>query len=404
MRMVINMLQVELSESLNTFYYATEIPVAVLKKGRVEQAYPEPFQTVETFLSGEKLLHLPYSMHEYSTAQYVTSEYGEQFILYVLDDTDTVAAGPVRTEPMGSRALKSILRDKEISIQLKPTLEHYYQGIKEISSQTYYYCGKLLSLLFSSGNLKPIEKSRPMDNNIGFIQQYFQNTYKNREKMFTHPPYFLERRLVNQIKTCDERGALSTLNEINMLNRAVLAADPLRSLKNSIICSCTFFTRAVIDSGVFPDVAFTYSDTFIQKIEQMTTAAEVRDYEQVIVREFVGLLKKNDSTKYSIPVFNAMQYIINHLSQKLSLSEIARHAYVHPNYLSGLFKKETGSSVTDFITKNRIEESTYFVAYTDYEISDISNFYHFCNQSYFSTLFKRYLSVSPYEYRKQHRK
>lgn len=402
--MVMNMIQIDLTKNMNLFYYTTLVPVAVLKNGQLERSYPGDLQTAENLITGTTDFHVSYGMQEYSTVQYVASDYREEFIIYVLDDTYTLVAGPVLTEPMLSGTLDNILQSRMISLKLKPKLERYYKTTKQISPQTYYYCGKLISLLFSAGNLKAVEQERPIDHKVGFIQEYFRNTYKNREKMFTHPPYFLEKRLVNQIKTCDESGALSTLNEINMLNRAILAHDPLRSLKNSIICSCTFFTRAVIDSGVFPDVAFTYSDTFIQEIEKMTAISEVRNFEKEIVRQFVKLVRENNSKKYSAPVFRAMQYIINNLSQKLSLAEIAKHAYVHPNYLSGLFKKETGCSITDFITRHRIEESAYFVAYTDYEIADISNFYHFCNQSYYSTLFKRYLSVSPNDYRKEHRR
>ncbi|MCI1966280.1 MAG: AraC family transcriptional regulator [Oscillospiraceae bacterium] len=398
------MFQIDLTENLHTFFYATEIPVIVLKNGKIERSLPESFQTAQTVAGGKAEFCVNYNRMDYNAVQYITSSYGERFLIYVIDDTCTVAAGPVLTEPMRSGALDHLLQNKKISIKLKPRLEQYYNGLKLVSSQTYYYCGKLVSRLFSYGNLKASKEVSPMEYQVGFIQNYFQNTYRNREKMFTHPPYFLEKRLVKQIQTCDEKGALSTLNEINMLNRAVLSSDSMRSLKNSIICSCTFFTRAVIDAGVFPDIAFTYSDTFIQEIEKMNTMAEVRNYEQEIVRKFVKLVRENNSKDYSIPVFNAMQYLINNLSQKLSLAEIAKHAYVHPNYLSGLFKKETGCSITEFISRQRIEESTYFVAYTDFEIADISNFYHFCNQSYFSTLFKRYLSVSPNDYRKRHKK
>jgi len=193
------------------------------------------------------------------------------------------------------------------------------------------------------------------------------------------------------------------LDEINLLSRATLAKDPLRSMKDSIICSCAFFTRAVIEAGVFPDIAFTYSDTFIQQIEKMDSLAEVSRYERNILAEFIKLTKENASAKYSRVILSAMQYINDNLTLKLSLSDIAKHAYVHPNYLSSIFKKEVGCSLTDYIARRRIEESTYFVAYTDFEIADIANFYHFCNQSYYITTFKRFLSVSPNEYRNSDR-
>lgn len=397
------MLQFNVSESLNTFFYATGLPIGILKNGYPEQFLPEDTRTAEELVTGEATVHVAYSPGEYSTVQYLSGEYGELFIFYVLDDTYAVMAGPFLTEPMRAGTIVNLIQNKKIPIKLKPKLEAHYRSLKIISAQTYYYCGKLFSLLFGSRNLEAPAEQQSVGHEVRFIQEYFQNTYKNREKMFTHPPYFLEKKLTHQIKTCDQDGALNTLREINLLNRAVLSREPLRSLKDSIICSCTFFTRAVIDAGVFPDIAFTYSDTFIQEIEKMNSTAEVRSYEQEILRQFIGLVKENSSAKYSRPVFDAMQYANNNLTQKLNLADIARHAYVHPNYLSSLFKKETGASLTDFIARRRIEESTYFVAYTDYEIADIASFYHFCNQSYYCTIFKRYLAVSPNDYRNRFR-
>ncbi len=393
------MLQYDLSEPINTFHYATQLPICILKNGSLDQSLPEHFMTAEKLITGESALHVAYSPQEYNTVQYLASDYEELFIFYVLDDSFVVTVGPFLTEPVRSGAIVNLIQNKKIPIKLKPKLESYYQNLKVVSSQTYYYCGKLISVLFGSKNVETPAEQRPVGHEISFIQEYFQNTYKNREKMFTHPPYFLEKKLINQIAICDQDGALNTLKEINLLNRAVLTKDPLRSLKDSIICSCTFFTRAVIEAGVFPDIAFTYSDTFIEEIEKMNGISEVRSYEQEILKQFIKLVRENTSAKYSRPIFDAMQYINNNLTQKLNLADIAKHAYVHPNYLSSIFKKETGCSITNFITRHRIEESTYFVAFTDYEIADIASFYHFCNQSYYCTLFKRYLSVSPNDYR-----
>lgn len=393
------MLQFDLSEQMNMFFFATGIPVSVLKNGRVEKSLPEPFLSAALTVTGKPEPAVAYGPQEYGTAQYLSSEYGELFIFYVLNDTLVIAAGPFLTEPVRGGTVAALIRKEKIPIRLKPKLEAHYRSLKIVSPQTCYYCGRLISLLFGPGKVKAPAEQRPVGHEISFIQEYFQNTYKNREKLFTHPPYFLEKRLIGQIKICDEDGALGTLREINLLSRAVLARDPLRSLKNSIICSCTFFTRAAIEAGALPDIAFTYSDTFIQEIEKMSGLSEVRSFEQEILKQFISLVRQGVSEKYSRPVFDAMQYINNNLTQELPLREIAKHAFVHPNYLSSLFKKETGSSVTDFISRRRIEESTYFVAYTDYEIADIAAFYHFCNQSYFCTLFKRRLSVSPNEYR-----
>jgi YesN/AraC family two-component response regulator len=94
-----------------------------------------------------------------------------------------------------------------------------------------------------------------------------------------------------------------------------------------------------------------------------------------------------------------MTYIMNHLSEKLTLHVIAENVYVHPNYLSALFKKEVGITLFQYILKRRIEESTYFLKYSNESIADIAAFYQFCNQSYYIKIFNTYMHTSPHAYR-----
>ncbi len=397
------MLQYDLTEPMKVFYYSTRLPVWLLKNGEAESSLPERAETAGRIVTGREGPHVRYDPHAYGTVQYLSSGYGELFAVLVLDDTFVAAAGPLLTEPMHSGAVANMVRAQRLPVRLKARLEAYFGGVERVSAQTYYYCGKVLSALFARGAAAPKAGPRPAARGDGFTRDYFRNTLRNRETMFTHPPFFLEQKLSGQIGIGDLDGALDTLREINLLSRAVLAKDPLRSLKDSIICSCAFFTRAAIAAGVFPDTAFTASDTFIQKIEEMNGTAQVRGYEEEMLREFVRLTKERASAKYSRPVFDALQYIDNNLTEDLKLAGVAKHAFVHPNYLSSLFKKEVGVPMAEYIARRRVEESSYFVACTDDEIADIANFYHFCSQSYYGTVFKKVLSVSPREYRRSAR-
>lgn len=398
------MYEFDLINPAKTFHFTTGFSTIILQNGEIMRSFPENPSTAHFIISGKTDIHVNYSSNEYDMVQYLSNEYGECYVIYVVNSTFVIAAGPFLTKPMNSSDIVKLIQNSRISIKLKPKLEAHFQSIKLINAQTYFYCGKMISSLFSTKNISSALGRNEIGKEISFINDYFQNTYKNREKSFTHPPFFLEKKIVKQIMVCDVKGAIDTLQEINLLTRAVLAKDPIRSIKNSIICSCSFFTRAVIEAGVFPDIAFTYSDTFIQQIESMNTVSEVTNFELEMLRQFISLVEQKNATKYSRPVFNAMQYINNNLTQELHLDDIAKHSYVHPNYLSKIFKKEMGVSITDYISQRRVDESTYFVAYTDYEISDIASFYHFCNQSYYSTIFKRFLSVTPNEYRNNSRK
>ena len=217
---------------------------------------------------------------------------------------------------------------------------------------------------------------------------------------FVHPPYNLELELIKNIKACDRANAHAVLREINSLKRAVLSHDPLRSLKNSLIASATFYSRAIIEAGVDPDEAFTLCDNLILELESIQNLANLTDFEYAMLDRFIDLGISLSFSKFSKPIRQAMEYIHSRLTQKLTLSGVAAAAFMHPNYLSALFKKEAGVSVNAYILKKKIEDCAFCLKTTNRTISEIALSYHFCNQSYFTKVFKKYCGVTPEEYRK----
>ncbi len=225
-------------------------------------------------------------------------------------------------------------------------------------------------------------------------------SYYEDEQPIKHTPFYLEQKLINNITSGHLENALMDLKEINKNEKAVLADDPLRSAKNSIICSCTFFARAAINAGVSPEIAFTMSDQYIRRLELLETTAKVLAFEYEILTGYIKLVQTLLDNKYSNVVVLTMQFINSNLKKELSLNSIAEKVYVHPNYLSTVFKKETGKNVITFINEQRIKESSFYVARTDKSIPAIAYLYKFCNQSYYIKLFKEHYGVTPIQYRK----
>jgi AraC-like DNA-binding protein len=56
-------------------------------------------------------------------------------------------------------------------------------------------------------------------------------------------------------------------------------------------------------------------------------------------------------------------------------------------------------SITDYISMRKIQESTYFVQHKGYDIADIAMLYGFSGQSYYITVFKKFIGMTPGEYR-----
>jgi len=95
------------------------------------------------------------------------------------------------------------------------------------------------------------------------------------------------------------------------------------------------------------------------------------------------------------------QYINENIGeQRLSRVSIANRVYLNPDYLTRLFKKETGLSLTDYLQQHRIEYAKRLLLETNLTISEIALASGYSNFSYFSTVFKKMTKSNPVEYRK----
>lgn len=231
------------------------------------------------------------------------------------------------------------------------------------------------------------------------IDQFMSMRIHNKKSHHPHPSYLLEHQLLESITRKDMERASLLLKNINQITRQSCARRKLRSLKNSVISSCTLFTRAAIKGGVDPETAFQLNDTYLQKIEDLTSIQSIHQLEYSMLDDFIQTVKKADNLPYSPVINKAIIYLHEHILSELTLEEIAQACYVSPSYLSHLFKKEVGLSVVQFINEKRVEESKYFLLNTSTSIADIARLFQFCNQSYYTSVFKKYVNQTPKQYR-----
>ena len=231
-------------------------------------------------------------------------------------------------------------------------------------------------------------------------EQYYNSIYENRDEMFHHFPYSLEEKLTRAVINADVRAAKQAFKEISDSgSKSILATDSVRSAKNSVICSCALLARAAIQAGVSPEEAFSLSDAVIKHIEGFSTSLDVLKYEEDVLMMFLNLVKKGLHGTVSLTVRRAIAFIDSHLSEKLSISQIAVHAGVNKNYLSGLFHREMKMKLSDYITMRKVQESVYFLKYSEHTISDIAILYGFSDQSYYTLVFKKIMGKTPAAYR-----
>ena len=82
----------------------------------------------------------------------------------------------------------------------------------------------------------------------------------------------------------------------------------------------------------------------------------------------------------------------------ISLDDVANHVYLSTVHMSRLFKKETGKNLMDYINMVRIEKAKILLDTHRYKIYEIAEMVGFKDNHYFSTMFKKYVHMTPTEY------
>lgn len=390
----------------NTLYMLSksfDITVRLVISGNAEITIPDDSKTLpeiigETSWSGK----ISSGKKQLNIAQYLINKYSEQYICIQISADKEIWLGPVLSKKATDGFITETIRKYTLPINKKNLIAEHYRKLKNISDDRLYYMGKLTELLINIDNddydQNQLSKYNhiELDNTPTFLPRLF--SFENSQT-FEHPPYFLELEMVRLVTSGDVEGALKTMNKINTFSKAVLAKDPVRSYKNSLICDCTFLARAAISGGVPPDDAFMTSDKLICKIEETSSITQLEELEKRHLVEFAELVHSYNETYLSKPVRDVVDYVQKNLGSPLSLDILARVALVHKNYLANLFKKEMGQSPMKYVTIQRIEESKIFLRYTDEEILDIAMFYQFSSQSHFTQNFSKIVGMTPLQYR-----
>lgn len=98
---------------------------------------------------------------------------------------------------------------------------------------------------------------------------------------------------------------------------------------------------------------------------------------------------------------NIIHIIYNEYDQDLSLDVIADRLHYNPNYLSSVFKKETGENFGDFVQNHRLEVAKQWLRETNFSVKEIAERLRYRNPQNFIRFFKKKEQITPGEYRKK---
>ncbi|MBL8994174.1 MAG: helix-turn-helix domain-containing protein [Spirochaetia bacterium] len=100
-------------------------------------------------------------------------------------------------------------------------------------------------------------------------------------------------------------------------------------------------------------------------------------------------------------LFDALRYIQEHFSEKISVGKIAGHYGISKTYFSTLFNRLVGKNINEYVNDYRIARARELLAETRLPVSAIASETGFDNVSHFNFVFKKLERLAPGEYRKR---
>ncbi|MFA9375976.1 MAG: AraC family transcriptional regulator [Lachnotalea sp.] len=241
--------------------------------------------------------------------------------------------------------------------------------------------------------------SNSYESNIEFALE--TEIFMNRELEKSHGKYIDELRFHNLVKNgeVDKLKIALKLQTTKTIGR--MSKNPLRQQMYLFVARTTLTTRFAIEGGLCEEDAYYLSDIYIQKADACVSSDAIWNLAETMILDFTHKVQlARQSPAVSTQIESIVDYIFNHLHTKITLDELASHAGFTPTYLSYLFKKETGLTLTEFMQKKRVTEAQNLLRYSDYSIAEISQYLCFCSQSHFTSIFKNYTNMTPAQYRK----
>lgn len=112
-------------------------------------------------------------------------------------------------------------------------------------------------------------------------------------------------------------------------------------------------------------------------------------------------IKEQSASELSDMVVQVMSYIKRNYRSPITLKNIADSVHLSPNYLSGLFRRNMGITITEYLMSVRMRNAIVYLINSDKTIYEISEAVGYNSYEHFERLFKRRFGISPKEFRQR---
>ena len=249
---------------------------------------------------------------------------------------------------------------------------------------------------------------------------FYDVTKENFPQDYKMDDFYEELRFINERNASEQRlhqaivegNAAKAKHELRLTKQTLQHSDghicsipisPLRQFKDSALSMNTLF-RKDIEQNYVPNIYINhYASRFTYLIEIAGSFDEVGQIIEKMIDTYCMLSNTFSLAAYTRPIQDCILYLELHMNEEISVEHLAKELSLTPNYLSTLFKKEVGKSITHYLLCRRISEACLLLRCTTSSIADIAASVGINDSNYFTKLFKKQMHMTPMQYRKRHR-
>lgn len=227
--------------------------------------------------------------------------------------------------------------------------------------------------------------------------------HENAEKGFIHPSHRVDMQRFYYLMQGDERAVDDASAQLDASRQGTLSKDPLRNMKYLFVVDTGFAARFAVEAGLPLETAYSISDVFIMRADEADSVEQIKEIHRELYETYlkeIRALRSRDN--FSKPVLKCLTYIDSHFNEKITLDKLSSITGLNPRYLAGLFKKETGETLGQYLTRLRIETAKALLRRTDYSYLRIAYSLAFCSQSHFIKTFRKETGMTPGAYREKY--
>ncbi len=329
-----------------------------------------------------------------------------RFALFLApDEKDTLYCfGPWADGPRSSQSLAWC--EKYLDEKAQRVVEEYYNRVRQVEDNTIKTSlFAVVSLAFPEGELKTAEWRE-------FMPLRFRPSLESfRETSFTEQlpaeliaeRYAAENKMLEAVAKGDVQAALAAYENFHQFQLAPRLRSPLREFKNYTIILNSLFRKAIEQASVHPYYLDHISARFALELETLGSVEEGRRLRVRMVKEYCRYVQQYSLRQYSPLIQKVINEINLHLDAPLSLKTLAAQCYISPSYLSNVFKQETGQTLTDYISRRRMERAARLLLTTNARVAVVAEEVGILDVNYFTKMFKNATGQTPTAYRRDKR-